>query len=59
MCCRLIRVIFNTDASGLLTLHDPSGMALPSARFQLIVGLGFPNAAHDSFKWSPSKTIIA
>lgn len=42
-----------------IPLHDPSGMALPSARFQLIVGLGFPNAAHDSFKWSPSKTIIA
>ena len=40
-------------------LHDPSGIALPSARFQLIVGLGFPNAAHDSFRWSPSKTIIA
>ena len=43
----------------LALLHAPSGMAWPFFKFQLITGFGFPVAAHVSFRWSPSVTIIA
>ena len=42
-----------------LPLQDPSGTAFPSNLFQLIVGLGKPEDAQVSFRWSPSITIMA